>query len=186
MNEEVRGKAFELAKSSPWLDATETYLPKEEMVRYKYLLDIGGLSGTTWIALRWKMCSGSLVFKVDDPVPTMDWWHDTIRPWKHYVPVRYDLSDLRDRWKWAEDHPEEAYSIAKAGAVACRATLSELSRDKAVEKVLRSLPFASRSLRDEFTRILNRSVQRLETGLPPLMFLDDEFHSNPVRHFHCP
>ena len=30
---------------------------------YKYLLDIGGNSGTTWTALAWKLASGALVFK---------------------------------------------------------------------------------------------------------------------------
>lgn len=31
---------------------------------YRYLLDIGGNSGTTWTALAWKLASGALVFKV--------------------------------------------------------------------------------------------------------------------------
>tara|TARA_B110001452_G_scaffold129121_1_gene107312 strand:- start:815 stop:1000 length:186 start_codon:yes stop_codon:yes gene_type:complete len=30
---------------------------------HKYLLDIGGNSGTTWTALAWKLASGALVFK---------------------------------------------------------------------------------------------------------------------------
>eukprot|EP00566_Odontella_aurita_P015782 CAMPEP_0113535692 /NCGR_PEP_ID=MMETSP0015_2-20120614/5854_1 /TAXON_ID=2838 /ORGANISM="Odontella" /LENGTH=281 /DNA_ID=CAMNT_0000434989 /DNA_START=252 /DNA_END=1094 /DNA_ORIENTATION=+ /assembly_acc=CAM_ASM_000160 len=52
-NPEIRGKAFELGKIFSWLNATERRLPKKEMVRYRYLLDIGGISGTTWVALRW-------------------------------------------------------------------------------------------------------------------------------------
>jgi ABC-type nitrate/sulfonate/bicarbonate transport system substrate-binding protein len=32
------------------------------------------------------------------------------------MPIATDLSDLEDRWKWAESHPEEAQRIAAAGA----------------------------------------------------------------------
>lgn len=185
MNQEIRRIAFEMAKTSPWLNATQNYIRKEEMVRYRYLLDIGGISGTTWIALRWKMCSGSLVFKVNNPMPTMDWWHGTIQPWKHYVPVRHDLSDLHTSWKWAQEHQDEAFAIAEAGKLACKATLSKESQDAAVDKALQSLPPASLSQRKELSVILSSSSRRLEKGLPPLMFLD-EFHPNPGKKFHCP
>ena len=44
-----------------------------EFARYRYLLDVGGVSGTTWSALRAKLLSGSLVFKVE--LDWQDWWH---------------------------------------------------------------------------------------------------------------
>ena len=39
---------------------------------YKYLMDIGGQSGTTWTSLNWKMAVGALVFKVD--TGSINWW----------------------------------------------------------------------------------------------------------------
>ncbi len=34
-------------------------------------------------------------------------------PWVHYVPIKADLSDLREKYEWAESHPNEAKQIAE-------------------------------------------------------------------------
>ena len=44
--------------------------------------------------------------------PTKDYLHDHMEPWTHYVPVRSDLSDLRERFEWAEMHPNQARRIS--------------------------------------------------------------------------
>jgi ABC-type nitrate/sulfonate/bicarbonate transport system substrate-binding protein len=49
-------------------------------------------------------------------MPARDWFHQFIEPWVHYIPVATDLSDLEERWRWAETHPEQAQRIAAAGA----------------------------------------------------------------------
>ena len=36
-------------------------------------------------------------------------------PWEHYVPIKADLSDLREKFEWAESHPIEARQIAENG-----------------------------------------------------------------------
>jgi Glycosyl transferase family 90 len=87
-----------------WLDAKVTdgnSLAMSDIAAYRYQLDLAGLSGTTWGGLRWKLCSGpSLVFKVD--AWAKDWWYDTIEPWKHFIPVKEDLSELHEQWLWDE------------------------------------------------------------------------------------
>mmetsp|Transcript_36915 Transcript_36915/g.108145 ORF Transcript_36915/g.108145 Transcript_36915/m.108145 type:complete len:272 (+) Transcript_36915:208-1023(+) len=100
-----------------WLNVSavrHARMPEAEFARYRYLLDVGGVSGTTWSALRMKLLTGSLVFKVE--LPWADWWHHTLRPWRDYVPVREDLADLRDHFVWAQAHPAEAQRIAESGA----------------------------------------------------------------------
>ena len=47
--------------------------------------------------------------------PTKDYFHDDLEPWKHYVPVATDLSDLREMFHWAERNPIEARAIAETG-----------------------------------------------------------------------
>ena len=42
--------------------------------------------------------------------PTKVWFHDLMIPWVHFVPVSLDLSDLRQKFIWAESHPEEVSS----------------------------------------------------------------------------
>jgi Glycosyl transferase family 90 len=70
----------------------DSFLSFDEMAKFKYQLDIGGELGTTWGGLRWKMCPGNLVFKVD--TFAVDWWHHTIQPWLHYIPVHSNMSNL--------------------------------------------------------------------------------------------
>jgi Glycosyl transferase family 90 len=117
------------AKNRDWLDARSTLkdhslrLDRMEMSEFRYQLDIGGESGTTWGGLLWKMCSGSLIFKVD--TFAKDWWHDLIEPWVHYIPVEELVSDLPERYRWVESHQEEAAKIAKAGQDLCRKISTE-------------------------------------------------------------
>ena len=47
--------------------------------------------------------------------PTKVWYHDLVAPWVHYVPVALDLSDLRQKYDWAESHPQQAQAIAEEG-----------------------------------------------------------------------
>mmetsp|Transcript_14469 Transcript_14469/g.36238 ORF Transcript_14469/g.36238 Transcript_14469/m.36238 type:complete len:452 (-) Transcript_14469:79-1434(-) len=96
-----------------WLNATSDRQGHDTFGKYRYLLDIGGVDGTTWSALRWKMALGSLVFKVDSD--KYNWFHKLLRPHVHYIPVKSDLSDLHAQYEWANDHPTDAERIAKAG-----------------------------------------------------------------------
>ena len=68
-----------------WL-VTPEHMPVEEAVTYRYLIDIGGSSGTTWDALQWKMASGALVFKVKNPAGAVDFWQKEMTPGVHYWP----------------------------------------------------------------------------------------------------
>ena len=44
--------------------------------------------------------------------PTKDYIHGLLKPWVHYIPIREDLMDLRERYEWAESHPNEAREIS--------------------------------------------------------------------------
>ncbi|KAL9178380.1 hypothetical protein ACHAXT_000027 [Thalassiosira profunda] len=84
-----------------------------ELAKYKYHIDLGGGGGTTWSGTVEKLAMEGLLFH--HVTPTKDYIHDRIRPWKHYVPVAPDLKDLRQKFDWAESHPEQAKRIADAG-----------------------------------------------------------------------
>lgn len=87
----------------------------EEAVKFRYLLDVGGSSGTTWDALGWKMASGSLVFKVSSISGAEDYWHSEMQKGVHFIEVMPNLADLREKWLWAVTHPDEAKLVAHAG-----------------------------------------------------------------------
>mmetsp|Transcript_26863 Transcript_26863/g.48444 ORF Transcript_26863/g.48444 Transcript_26863/m.48444 type:complete len:646 (+) Transcript_26863:90-2027(+) len=84
-----------------------------EQARYRYHIDLGGGGGTTWTGTIEKLALPGLLFH--HMTPTKDWFHDLLVPWEHYVPVEMDLSDLRNKFEWAESHPVEAKQIAEQG-----------------------------------------------------------------------
>lgn len=92
---------------------TTESMDEDEMGKYKYQIDIGGGSGTTWSGTLRKLAMPGLL--LHHTSPTKDFFHNEIRPWVHYVPLNLDLSDLREKYDWAESHPVEAEKIAKAG-----------------------------------------------------------------------
>ena len=87
--------------------------PMVQGSKYRYLLDLPGISGTTWDSLNWKMASGALVFKVT--TTSMNWWHPFLTPGEDYLPVHTNLSNLHDQDVWAEAHLRDAQRIAGRG-----------------------------------------------------------------------
>ena len=119
-----------------WLDAKFTalantrcagVLPSElvgdrrnhaERQHYKYTLDVGGHGGTSWLGTLTAMATASLVFRADSPMA--DFYDAELQPWVHYVPVAWDLSNLAERYLWAQNNQAKAREIAAAGAVYAR------------------------------------------------------------------
>ena len=130
-NSAQRGPLFEMGgdpANQVWLDAKDgDHQGPEVSGKHRYALDIGGLSGTTWNALRNKMRMGSLVLRVNSGMA--DWWHGSLIADQHYLPVKADLSDLKAQFDWAEAHPADAERIAEAG----RAVEAEMSTVEAYD-----------------------------------------------------
>lgn len=90
----------------------------EQRQHYKYTLDVGGHGGTSWMGTLTAMSTASLVFRVDSPMA--DFYDAELHPWVHYVPVASDLSDLAERYLWAQNNQAQAREIAATGAVYAR------------------------------------------------------------------
>ncbi|KAL7540061.1 hypothetical protein ACHAXR_009832 [Thalassiosira sp. AJA248-18] len=90
--------------------AVSDYMSPKTQAKYKYHIDIGGGGGTTWTGTTTKLAMPGLLFH--HVTPTKDFIHDRLKPYEHFVPVSPDLSDLKDKFDWAESHPEEAKRIA--------------------------------------------------------------------------
>ena len=124
--------------NSAWLNATErNSISVHEFGFYRYILDVGGRSGTTWSALSNKLRLGSLVFKEESGYA--DWWHAGLVAGKHYVPVKSDLSDLYDQYVWAEANPKKVRRIAEAGRAYAVAARSQQSMDAHLRDVARRM-----------------------------------------------
>ena len=75
-------------------------LTLEDMVACRAIVDVDG-NANSWDGLFWKLLSNSVVLKVSSP--HAQWYYGRLKPWKHFIPVRHDLSDLAARVAWALD-----------------------------------------------------------------------------------
>ena len=82
----------------------------KDLAKHKYLIDIGGGGGTTWTGTSSKLPMPGLLFH--HITPTKDYFHDRIKPYVHYVPISPDLSDLKEKFDWAESHSKYAKQIS--------------------------------------------------------------------------
>jgi hypothetical protein len=88
----------------------------EDQCKYKYILHIDGFTAA------WRLCrelfSRSVILKVDSE--WVEHYYDKLIPWKHYIPIKSDLSDLIQRIEWCrindkicEEIADNAYLFAK-------------------------------------------------------------------------
>jgi hypothetical protein len=86
----------------------KNYLSFKELLKYKYLLDIGGngYSGR----LKYLMFSRRPLLIVNRQY--VEFYHEELEPYVHFIPVEEDLSDLLEKTKWLITHPIESKNIA--------------------------------------------------------------------------
>lgn len=92
---------------------TTTFSDDSIHAQHRYQIDIGGGGGTSWTGTLSKLLMPGLLFHHE--TLTKDFFYDEMKPYVHYIPVKQDLSDLKQRFDWAESNPKEAQAIAKAG-----------------------------------------------------------------------
>jgi len=86
-------------------------MSKSDLSYYKYHVDFGGGGGTTYEGTKDKLAMPGVLFH--HITPTKDYFHADITPWIHYIPIDTELSDLREKFEWAESHPIEARLISE-------------------------------------------------------------------------
>lgn len=107
-------------------------VPFERFFHYKYMVDADGYH-CAWKSLFLKLATGSTVLKMNSPFE--QWYHRELVPWRHYIPVSSDLSDLMDIYSWLITHDQQAKEIAETGA----SFASSVTLDGAVEGIITSV-----------------------------------------------
>jgi hypothetical protein len=82
--------------------------------RYRYQIDIDG-NTNSWPGLFLKLLTGSPVLKVASELNFRQWYYDRLIPWRNFVPVAADMSDLVEKTRWLRDHDAEARQIGING-----------------------------------------------------------------------
>ena len=89
-----------------------TFVPQVEQLQYKYHLLVDGVTAT-FPGTHWKLLSGSACFKQESN--DILYFDRELIAWKHYIPVKNDLSDLLEKIAWAKSHDAEAKQIGEEG-----------------------------------------------------------------------
>jgi hypothetical protein len=106
----------------------KNYISMSDLTKYTFLIDIGGngYSGR----LKYLMFTKRPILLVDRNY--VEYFHDDLKPYIHYIPVKMDLSDLMDQIRWIVKHPEECKQIAMN---AFEYAMNEFTEDKWIKKV---------------------------------------------------
>ena len=79
-----------------------------EQSNYKYVIHIEG--HTSAFRLSYELSMNSVILLVDSKWKI--WYTNMLIPYKHYIPIKADLSDLIDKIEWCRDHDNECKEIA--------------------------------------------------------------------------
>ena len=86
-----------------------TYVSLPDHTKYKYLIDVPGIGYSARVKLL--LFSGRPLFYVARQ--DEEFYMKDLKPFVHYIPVKGDLSDLEEKYQWAEEHYDEAQQIAR-------------------------------------------------------------------------
>lgn len=89
---------------------TKPFKTPAEQMRFRYIISIEGIDVAT--NLKWVMATNSLCLM---PQPVYETWfmEGALEPGVHYVQVRADFADLKDKIRHYEQHPDEAKAIVR-------------------------------------------------------------------------
>ncbi|MCI5073607.1 glycosyl transferase family 90 [Oricola sp.] len=80
----------------------------------KFAIDIDG-NTNAWSNLFTRLLAGCCVIKIASPHGYRQWYYNALEPWRHFVPVNADFSDLHEKIDWCRAHDSRCEEIAEAG-----------------------------------------------------------------------
>ncbi|KFP76400.1 Protein O-glucosyltransferase 1, partial [Apaloderma vittatum] len=108
----------EYTKNQAWKSEKDTLgkppakeIPLVDHCKYKYLFNFRGVAAS--FRLKHLFLCGSLVFHVGEE--WLEFFYPQLKPWVHYIPVRSDLSDVRELFQFVKENDAVAQEIAERG-----------------------------------------------------------------------
>ena len=86
-------------------------LSPHDLALHRWMVEIDG-NVNSW-GLLWKLLSGSCILRVASE--RRQWYHHQLKDWRHVVPIRADLSDLKEKLHWCRNHLDRCEQIAQQG-----------------------------------------------------------------------
>jgi hypothetical protein len=92
-------------------DKATNFVPIYQQSSFKYLIYAEGHCAACRYGFMMQL--GSVILKVESQcVADQMWYFPLLRPYYDHIPVRADLSDLREVLEWCHAHDEECQKIA--------------------------------------------------------------------------
>lgn len=88
-------------------------IPMNKQLSYKYIINIDGHSLSNRYS--YLLQSGCLILNVESKyvIGNQRWYDHLLKPYVHYVPIKYDLSDLEEIILWCRSNDEKCKEIVK-------------------------------------------------------------------------
>lgn len=104
-----RAKAVEMCRFRKGTDVKFGSVHWKVFTKHKYIL---ALAGNTYASLfKHALRSGSCILRQEERM--YEWYEPFLREWVHYVPVKWDLSDLFEKLNWVKAHDNQAREISQ-------------------------------------------------------------------------
>ena len=95
----------------------------EQTKRFKYFIDIEGYEGGYSGGLKLKLQAPRLIF-IQERIYKEDFFQWLV-PFRHYIPVKNNLSDLVQQLEWIKQNPELERNIIREKEIFCRTYLTQ-------------------------------------------------------------
>ncbi|XP_038224580.1 protein O-glucosyltransferase 1 isoform X3 [Dermochelys coriacea] len=114
--EYTKNQAWKSEKSLFFLKDTLGKPPAKEIplvdhCKYKYLFNFRGVAAS--FRFKHLFLCGSLVFHVGEE--WLEFFYPQLKPWVHYIPVKPDLSDVRELLQFVKENDDVAQEISERG-----------------------------------------------------------------------
>lgn len=115
-----RKKAVEMCKARKDADVKFGFISWKTFMKHKYIL---ALAGNTYSSLfKHALRSGACILRQDERM--YEWFEPFVNKWVHYVPIRWDLSNMFSQLQWVKDNHNEAEAIGKRAQILGEALFS--------------------------------------------------------------
>jgi hypothetical protein len=102
------------ARNDPLDTDTSEHIEQGTLGKYRYQLDLGGGGGTTWTGTISKLAMPGVLLHHETSMK--DSYFDTLEPYKHYLPLKEDLSNFDELIQFVKDNPQKAKEISAAAS----------------------------------------------------------------------
>lgn len=87
-----------------------SFVSKLDHLHYKYLPALDGRM-CTYPGYQWRLLSDTLTLKQESD--QIQWFYSALQPYRHYLPIASDMSDVVEKVKWAEAHEPEVLNMVE-------------------------------------------------------------------------